>query len=1199
MEVSEYVRDNREVNKTRDANTYKQLSDIQHIYQIPDMYVGSTEPEARSEILLNLETFKLVPSTVTIARAIERVFLEILSNAGDNADNSRRNSVDPGNIDVSMDRQWVKIRNGGLPVPVVESSTPGKLVPDIVFGMLRSSSNYDPNVIRMGCGRNGFGAKLTNIFSKTFIVTVGDNINHRLYTGTWTENMSQGPSPVIQEYSGVEGFVEVCWNLDFDRFGITEYPDEVFNLFARYVADFSLTCKVPVSFNGVEMDYRNIRDYAAIYWTPEDCEKAILHYEWPGFNKENPNGMCPLGSSLDFTKKEKMVAAANMAEHIPIVEMLILDTPDEGMCLSYVNGLLTIDGGVHVNQAFNAVAVQILEIINSTNEKKKKSKDASEIKAPKLTADDIKKHISIIINCRLPDPKYTSQSKTQISSPRPHILIPEKVSKSMGQWNLIARLYAALEAKMFNTLKKSNGSRTKHLFLEAGEDANVAGTDESNKCILYLVEGKSASSYPKKRISEMDGGKNFGGYYPLRGKFMNVRNADFLKVAENKEVKAIKSMMGLREGVDYSVMENLLTLRYGYIMICVDADSDGFHIASLLINYINQFYPGLLLQGRIGILRTPVVRVFKGKTIMHRFYSNEDFESWEKKTENKKGLKIAYYKGLATSSDADIVDDLKTAPVVTVVYDDKAKESLDIAFDKTMANKRKEWISKWREVSHVDDIMFQSADIYKQQKITDFINTELIDYTKDALFRAIPSQDDGLKQSHRQALYAALKYFRYGSKSDDINVARFAAFAANETNYHHGETSMCQTVTKMAQKFVGSNNLPWFEGISQFGTRNQNGEDAGSPRYIKFVLPNYIKLLYDEELINCVPKRIVEGDEVEPIYLPATIPMHLVNGVIGIATGYSSVIPNHNYYDIINWCKARCTIGVINHTTILKPWYRGFKGEISFANITDSDEKVTIDKSDKTEEEIEMLEAEEEARKPRGISITTRGIYKMGANKEKANLIITEIPIGKSILEYRRWLETLVKDKIIHDFDDNSTPDEPNFSIKGYVLKDNPVNYKSLCLEKSIGMGNFTLIDIDGYPTKFPNTNQILEVYSLRMLDCYTRVRETRLHHIREKVEDLGHRIRFITLVVEGKIVINKQSESVILANMASQVPPIPEKYFDSVKLRECTLEKIQNSNEEITKLQKLYEDTVKLLPEQMWLEKLENLEEYLKKNKW
>lgn len=1207
----------RYVRTERSAKDYQNLSDVEHVYQIPDTYIGSTEPEERNEFLLDFsaETMKLVPSKVSLSRGIERLFLEILSNAGDNADFSRRANIHPGSINVEMDKQWIKIRNGGSAIPVEpHESDPSKYIPDIIFGQLRTSSNYDTNVIRMGCGRNGFGAKLTNIFSKIFIVRVGDPKNKKLYTGIWKENMSEGPERTIERYNDRDGFVEISWKLDFERFGLQEYPDEAFLLFSRYVADFSLTCKIPVSFNQRQMNFANISDYARLYWSEDDCNNSIYHCEWAGHSKEKPNGILPEG--LKLATLQKQISQALKAEHIPNVEMMILDTPEEGVCISFVNGLMTIDGGVHTSELYSTISSHIIEIVNAAmNQKKSKSKKKdTEGPTPKLTSEDVRRHISVVINCRLPDPKYTSQSKTKLASPKPHIHIPVETMKCVEKWNLISRLYAALEAKMFNILKKTNGGRVKHLNLEDGEDANDAGTDKSSQCILYLVEGKSASAYPKKRIVMTEGGKDLGGWFPLRGKFMNVRNAHILRVAENKEIKAIKEMLGLREGVDYTKMENAITLRYGYVLICTDADSDGSHITSLLINYFDQFYPGLLQTGRIGILRTPVVRIMnKSGKILHRFYTTAEYERWEKEHapngDMPKNLdKPIYFKGLGKSDDFEIEDDLTTAPVVTVFYDEKASDSLRLAFDKDMADQRKEWIAKWREVSKVHDIVFEDLDgIRKKQNITDYINHELIEYSKDALFRAIPSMDDGLKRSHRQALYAALQYFRYGRKTEMMGVSRFANYAANETNYHHGETSMCDTVTKMAQSYVGSNNLPFFQGKGQFGTRSSMGDDAASPRYLSISLPKYASLLYDEEAINCIPKRIIEGDEVEPLYLPAVIPMHLVNGAIGIATGYSSFIPNHNYYDIIKWCKERCQgVEVPNKGKMLKPWYKGFKGKIDFVNADREDIgengdpvfKRTID--DEEENQSNEVDGIHLALKPKGMSIRTRGIFKIAQMKEKANIVIEELPVGVPIIGYRKWLEMQVKQKNISDFRDNSTTEFPKFDIKGYVCSERTTfTYKLIHLDRYYPLTNITMIDSFGYPAKFEDTTQVMEIYYRRMIELYGKVKQRRIADIRVKIQDLTYKIQFISAVLENKIVVFKRKKADILKDMAKHSPPIPEHYLTSIKLHELTQEEIEDAYKEITKLNTLYSETEKLTPAGLWLERLETLETFLKKNKY
>ena len=1259
-ETSVESSDTRYVRTKRSVTDIDVKTDVQHVYDIPDTYIGSIDPEERYDYLLEMSvdpetnevsSKKLVYKKISLSRGIERLFLEIISNAGDNADASRRFNINPGSIDVSMVDGWITVRNGGASIPVEHHPKfPGKYAPDVIFGTLRSSTNYDTNVIRMGCGRNGFGAKLTNIFSKAFQVKIGDSKNKREYTGVWQNNMKDGPHTNVEENYKGESYVQVSWYLDFKRFGINEYPPEAIGLFARYVADFSFTCKVPVSFNGVKMNYSNIRDYASLLYNTEKCKSAILHYEWSNYDKEHPNGISPFGNRKQNI--EQAISLAEKAEHIPLVEMLILDTPDEAKSVSYVNGLMTIDGGVHMNQAFGEISSLVIDSVNETVEKEvKKGKKNEGLVIPKINIDDVRQHVSVILNCRLPDPKYNSQSKTKLENPKPHIHIDTSIMKTVEKWSLIDRLRAALDAKIMNKLKRTNGTRSKHLAITDGEDANDAGTDRSNDCILYLVEGKSASSYPKQRISYSAGGKDLGGWYPLRGKFLNVRNLSLLQIADNKEVKAIKEMIGLREGVDYTKEENLITLRYGYIMITVDADSDGFHIASLLINYFDKFYSGLLKSGRIGILRTPVVRIKNNKDeIVHRFFSNSEFEKWASKNiidgKMPKGLqRPAYYKGLGTNEIDDIKNDLTFAPVVTVLYDEEADQSLYKAFDKSMADVRKEWITKWREMSNVDDVIFENINGVKKQRITHFINHELIDYTIDVLFRAIPSFDDGLKRSHRQAIYASLTKFKYGRGNEPLSVARFGAFAAEHTNYHHGEMSMCDTITKLAQSFIGSNNLPVFEGRGQFGTRSEMGADAASPRYIKVILPDYTSLLYDEELINIIPRRVIEGEECEPIYLPATIPIHLVNGTAGIATGYSTFIPNHNYYDVINWLKEKCS-GVANPNKgkHLRVWYRGFEGTMTLVGETESISEAMTPTSIKDEEEYEdnepdNLNREDELAKAsnyrNGRCFISRGIYKVtpwDKEKKRVDVIVTELPVGKSILSYKNWLLSLINDKpkdikkntrakdktedgkvkkatkpsvneekLILDYRDNSTTEKPNFTIKGvYVPNENAYKYnmyKILQLERPFSLTNLIMIDENGYPQKFKDTTEILEKYYERMISLYGKVKQQRLIDIRDKMEDLIYRIYFITAVINNKIIISKRKRTDILEDMKTHSPPIPGKYLDLVKISELTEEDVEKANENYKKLDELFKKTSLLTSQELWLEKLNALEEYIKKH--
>jgi DNA gyrase/topoisomerase IV subunit A len=259
----------------------------------------------------------------------------------------------------------------------------------------------------------------------------------------------------------------------------------------------------------------------------------------------------------------------------------------------------------------------------------------------------------------------------------------------------------------------------------------------------------------------------------------------------------------------------------------------------------------------------------------------------------------------------------------------------------------------------------------------------------------------------------------------------------------------------------------------------------------------------------------------------------------------------------------------------------------------DDDEKKAFTSKEKSDNS-----SEDEQPKLKGKSALVRGIFKYGQNEEITNLEIFELPVGRSILRYRRWLEELLKNKMIKDFRRNGTTEEPRFTIKGYQAgKKVDITYRMFQLEKYIPMSNFTLIDMNGYPTKFENTNQILEVYYTRMIQLYDRVRQTRLINIRNDVEDLTFRIRFIQAIIDKTLVVMERKKVDILKDMAAMKPAIPEKYLNSVKVHELTKEDIEEMTQKRTKLYDLYATTEKLTSEKLWIDKLDALEAYLRKN--
>ena len=159
-----------------------------------------------------------------------------------------------------------------------------------------------------------------------------------------------------------------------------------------------------------------------------------------------------------------------------------------------MNGLVTVDGGVHLDAVQEPIFKYLCNIINGGTGKKKSVKNNFSI-----SSKNIRPHLSFIINARVADPEYTSQSKTKLTSPNITVKYQDDFIKKIQEWDVMKRLYAELDAIAFRNASNTDGKKKKHVIMDKGEDANFAGTKNSLKCMLFLVEGNSAANYPQKK----------------------------------------------------------------------------------------------------------------------------------------------------------------------------------------------------------------------------------------------------------------------------------------------------------------------------------------------------------------------------------------------------------------------------------------------------------------------------------------------------------------------------------------------------------------------------------------------------------------------------------------------------------------------------------------------------------------------------
>jgi len=1180
-----------------------------HVYKRPEMWMGANADIFIEEEtwLYNTEEQKIYKKMIRYVPGVERIFIEIAANAADNGNMSRRKGGNVGELEITMNNSHISIKNiGGFPMPVEpHPDEPDKYVPEVSFGRLLTSRHYEQE--RNESGTNGVGSKATNIFSKEFACVVFDNIRHKKYTQVWGNNMRVCNPPTIEDYNGKTASLEIIYKMDFTRFGYPEpsgteggYPIELIHLFARHASDFSFTAKMPVTFNGIKFNNSNLRDYGRLYFG-DLVDTAVIHYQWP--------------AGTEVIKKKKGYQIAKDPAVLPDVELLALDTPDSSDHVSFANSLMTKNGGIHANAAIKAVADSTVKMINeemsAKNTKGKKSKDSEEKKMPTITINDVKPHISILLSVRVLNPKFDGQEKTKLleSKPPPKINISEDSLKVVGRWKLVDRLYLALEAKQMKSLK-GNGRMQANVRTKKGTKANKAGGPESYKCTLYITEGDSGDAYVEILTTLIPGGSNYIGRLPMKGKSLNALNASIFEILRNPEFNQLNKMLGLVPGTDYMDDANYSKLRYGSLMIAADSDVDGKHITGLILLYFHRCFPALLARGFVLNYLTPIVGV-RYKGYFYKFYSQVSYANWMKATPDSDKLTAKdhkYYKGLASSGDSDIEADFKDPHIIHCFYDIDAPEALSLAFETGRENERKKWLTSWQPLTEEPNFNQQL------QPISWFINNELILHSWDNVLRTIPRLMDGLKEGHRKIIYAMHLQWAIGSKKktyDEQKVAQFAGTVAGLTSYHHGEMILAKTIVGMAQDFIGSNNITYLAKKGQFGTRSKNGRNAGQSRYIHTHPMPIVASIFDKKDAKILKHLEDEGKKIEPEqYLPK-IPMILVNGATGIGTGWSSYTPPHNPLDIIKCLRILLHGGSPSTLPRLIPWFRGFLGIIEIINrknktkivvkasedkvietdidenkIVDDDSDLDLDLDDDLPEEFvkeEKQEKEKDAKKQL-YSMKITGNFEVLKN---GNILITELPVGRAPFDYMKWLEKLVDEKKIKNFDNNCGKDVVSFTIYGYT---GTPTHKNLLLEKTKGLSNMYLLDENNKPFKYDDANQILVKWFELRLPFYQVRKDYMIKKIEDDIKTMNYKIIFLNEVVV-KQTIDLRGTKVATVHIFMDKLGIPHEIYARGNFPDLSEEGIEKLRNEILSKQQEKEDLEKISIQQMMLTDLDEFE--------
>jgi DNA topoisomerase-2 len=1063
---------------------YKKYELLEHILALPDTYIGSIESQKINSYVFDTATVKMESDELTYIPGLLKIFDEVIVNAIDHSmrlkaeeAKGKENIKHVKNIKVSIDKNTgiISVYNDGNGIDIKKHSTYGDLwIPELIFGELLTSTNYDKGEEKIWGGKNGYGSKLANIFSKEFIIETVDHYTGKIYTQTFKNNMTERDKPVVKASSKAP-YTQITFKPDYEKFGIKNITEDIYKLFHRRVIDACATTNKDVSvyFNGEKISIKDFEKYCELFL---DKKEQPLIYESCGERWEVAASISKTGSFEYF---------------------------------SFVNGINTIKGGKHIEYITNMITKNLTEM---TLAKKKKT----------VKSQHIKDNLIIFVKALIVNPSFDSQSKETLTTPVAKFGskcdLSDKFYDKLFKSGIIDKALSITEFYDKKKLVKTDGKKISRIIVPKLDDANLAGTKDSAECTLILTEGDSAKTMATAGLSVI--GRDRYGVFPLRGKILNVKDATLQKITDNNEITAIKKILGLEQNKKYT---DISQLRYGSIMIMTDQDHDGSHIKGLIFNIFQSMWHELYeISGFLTSMLTPIIKATNNKNDVIEFYNMSDYERWSETDIAKNGSwKIKYYKGLGTSNDQEAKEYFKNMKKVTYMYDENADEVIDLAFNKKRADDRKLWLQNYNK-DNVLDYSKLNVD-YKS-----FVDKDLIHFSNRDLQRSINHICDGLKESTRKIIYACFKRRLY---TNEIKVAQLSGYVSEVSAYHHGENSLQQAIVGMAQIYVGTNNINLLNPNGQFGSRCQGGQDASSARYIFTLLSKLTRLIFKEEDNAILNYQDDDGQQIEPEYYVPIIPMILVNGGIGIGTGYSTNIPQFDPSELINICKIICNVikmsgavvksvedlETINETiNILEineitPYYLGFKGNI--------------------------IKAEKN-------SYISKGVYRW---INDSTVEITELPIGTWTEDYKEMLENMITNGLnnLKYIENHYTSKNVKFilhfntSVKDNMADNFDVLFK-LQSSKNLSINNIHLFNKDGAIQKYDTAVEIIKEWAETRILKYFERKNYQIKNLEKEAKVLSNKMRFILDVIAGNIqIMNKKLKEITERLIELKYPPI------------------------------------------------------------